>query len=49
LWSKARLAKTNEYYRSIHPSEAAETDTRLEEEKAKAAAKAKPAEAQAKG
>ncbi|MBT9329864.1 4Fe-4S dicluster domain-containing protein [Paracidobacterium acidisoli] len=46
LWTKAELAKTNEYYHSIHPTEAGETDARLDEEKAKVAAKAKPAEAE---
>ena len=42
LWQKARLSKPNEYYHSIHPTEAAEVDARLAEEKAKAEAKAKP-------
>jgi len=43
LWDKQRLAKSNEYYRQIHPTEAAEVDAHLAEEKAKADAKAKAA------
>jgi NADH-quinone oxidoreductase subunit I len=45
MWPKQRLSKPNEYYHEIHPTEAAEVDARLAEEKAKAAAKpaAKPA------
>jgi NADH-quinone oxidoreductase subunit I len=35
------LAKPNEYYRKVHPTEAAEVDARLSAEKAKAEAKAK--------
>ena len=43
------LAKSNDYYREIHPTEAAEVDARLAAEKAKAEAKAKAdAEAKAK-
>ena len=43
------LAKSNEYYRKIHPTEAAEVDERLASEKAKVEAKAKAdAEAKAK-
>jgi hypothetical protein len=43
------LWKSNEYYHQIHPTEAAEVDRRLAEEKAKAEAKAKAdAEAKAK-
>ena len=38
-----QLAKSNEYYHTIHPTEAAEVDARLAEEKAKAEAKAKAA------
>ena len=38
-----QLAKSNEYYHKIHPTEAAEVDARLAEEKAKAEAKAKAA------
>ena len=43
LLRKEQLAKSNEYYRQIHPAEAAEVDARLEAEKAKAEAKAKAA------
>jgi len=46
LWDKARLSKSNEYYGKIHPTEAAEVDARLAEEKAKVEAKAKAAAAQ---
>jgi NADH-quinone oxidoreductase subunit I len=45
LLDRKQLAKTNEYYHSIHPTEAAEVDARLAEEKAKADAKAKAAAA----
>jgi NADH-quinone oxidoreductase subunit I len=45
LLKKTDLRKPNEYYRQIHPAEAAEVDARLEEEKAKAAAKAAAAAA----
>ena len=49
LLDKQELAKPNEYYRKIHPTEAAEVDGRLAAEKAKAEAKAKAdAEAKAK-
>jgi NADH-quinone oxidoreductase subunit I len=54
LLQKDKLAKSNEYYRSIHPTEAAAVDAALAEErakaeaKAKAAAEAKPAAAAAK-
>lgn len=42
LLHKRQLAKSNEYYHSIHPTEATEVDERLAAEKAKAeAAKAK--------
>ena len=41
LLNKQALAKPNEYYRKIHPTEAAEVDSRLAAEKAKAEAKAK--------
>ena len=41
LLRKGQLAKSNDYYRKIHPAEAAEVDGRLGVEKAKAAAKAK--------
>ena len=43
LYDRKRLAKSNEYYHSIHPTEAAEVDARLADEKAKAEAKAKAA------
>src|SRR6059036_2339386 len=49
LLNKHQLAKSNEYYRKIHPSEAAEVDGRMAAEKAKSEAKAKAdAEAKAK-
>jgi len=41
LWDKARLSKSNEYYREVHPTDAAVSDALLAEEKAKAEAKAK--------
>jgi NADH-quinone oxidoreductase subunit I len=41
LVRKHQLAKSNDYYRKIHPAEAAEVDARLAVEKAKAEAKAK--------
>jgi NADH-quinone oxidoreductase subunit I len=41
LLDRKELAKPNEYYHKIHPTEAAEVDARLAEEKAKADAKAK--------
>ena len=47
LLDREQLAKSNEYYRRIHPTEAAEVDARLEAEKAAAAAKAKAAAAKA--
>jgi NADH-quinone oxidoreductase subunit I len=43
LWDKEKLSKSNEHYNNIHPTEAAEVDARLAEEKAKAEAKAKAA------
>jgi len=43
LFNKDKLAKSNEYYQKIHPTEAAEVDERLAAEKAKAEAKAKAA------
>jgi NADH-quinone oxidoreductase subunit I len=43
LLDRHQLAKSNEYYNAIHPTEAAEVDTRLSEEKAKVEAKAKAA------
>jgi NADH-quinone oxidoreductase subunit I len=45
LVRKERLAKSNAYYRKIHPAEAAEVDARLGAEKARAEAKAKAAAA----
>jgi NADH-quinone oxidoreductase subunit I len=39
LVHKQRLAKSNEYYRKIHPDEAAEVDARLSAEKLKAEAR----------
>jgi NADH-quinone oxidoreductase subunit I len=45
LLNKQQLAKSNEYYRRIHPAEAEEVDARLEAERAKAAAKVKAAPA----
>jgi NADH-quinone oxidoreductase subunit I len=49
LLDKHELAKSNDYYRSVHPAEAAEVDARRAEEKIKAEAKAKAdAEAKAK-
>lgn len=41
LLNRQQLARPNEYYRRIHPTEAAEVDARLDAEKAKAEAKAK--------
>ena len=43
MFNREQLAKSNEYYHRIHPTEAAEVDARLAEEKAKADAKAKAA------
>jgi NADH-quinone oxidoreductase subunit I len=49
LINKQQLAKSNAYYRKIHPAEAAEVDGRLKAEKDKAEAKARAdAEAKAK-
>ena len=45
LLDRHQLAKSNEYYHSIHPTEASEVDARLAEEKAKVDAKAKAAAA----
>jgi NADH-quinone oxidoreductase subunit I len=47
LLDREQLAKSNEYYHEIHPTEASEVDARLAEEKAKVEAKAKAAEAAA--
>ena len=43
LYDRQKLSKSNEYYHEIHPTEAAEVDARLAEEKAKVEAKAKAA------
>jgi NADH-quinone oxidoreductase subunit I len=43
LLDRHELAKSNEYYHAIHPTEATEVDERLAEEKAKVEAKAKAA------
>ncbi len=45
LLDKQQLSRSNEYYHEIHPTEAAEVDARLAEEKQKAEAKAKAAAA----
>jgi NADH-quinone oxidoreductase subunit I len=47
LYDREQLARSNEYYHSIHPTEAAEVDARLAEEKVKSEAKAKAAAAAA--
>jgi NADH-quinone oxidoreductase subunit I len=47
LWTKEQLAKSNEYYQTIHPTEAAETDERRAKEAADAKAKAAAAAAKA--
>jgi NADH-quinone oxidoreductase subunit I len=43
LLDRKQLSKSNEYYHQIHPTEAADVDARLAEEKAKVEAKAKAA------
>jgi len=43
LLDRKELAKSNEYYHTIHPTEATEVDARLAQEKAKVEAKAKTA------
>jgi len=43
LLDREQLARSNEYYHQIHPTEATEVDARLAEEKAKVEAKAKAA------
>ena len=43
LWDKHHLAKSNEHYHKIHPTEAAAVDAALAAERAKVAAKAKAA------
>ncbi len=47
LHDRKRLARPNEYYHRIHPTEAAEVDERLAEEKAKVEEKARAAAAAA--
>jgi NADH-quinone oxidoreductase subunit I len=47
LQDRKQLAKSNEYYHGIHPTEATEVDARLAEEKAKAEEKARAAAAAA--
>jgi len=47
LHDRKQLAKSNEHYHKIHPTEASEVDARLAEEKAKTEAKAKAAAAAA--
>ncbi|HKF50252.1 MAG TPA: 4Fe-4S dicluster domain-containing protein [Terracidiphilus sp.] len=47
LFDRKELARSNEYYHQIHPTEAAEVDARLAQEKAAAEAKAKAAAAAA--
>jgi len=39
LWTKEKLARPNEYYLAIHPTEAAEVEARRAEEQAQAEAK----------
>lgn len=46
LWDKNRLAKPNEYYREVHPTEAAAVDADLAAARAKAAAPKAPPPAQ---
>ena len=43
LYDRKQLARSNEYYHRIHPTEAAEVDARLAEEKAKVEEKARAA------
>ncbi len=43
LWDKQQLAKSNEYYHEIHPTEAAAVDAELAAARAKAAAAKAPA------
>jgi NADH-quinone oxidoreductase subunit I len=47
LYDKKELSKSNEHFHKIHPTEAAEVDARLAEEKVKADVKAKAAAAAA--
>ena len=39
LWTKEKLARPNEHYLAIHPTEAAEVEARRAEERAQAEAK----------
>ena len=43
LWTKERLAKSNDYYHQIHPTEAADVDAGLAAARAKVAASKPPA------
>jgi NADH-quinone oxidoreductase subunit I len=43
LYDRHQLARSNEYYHSVHPTEASEVDARLAAEKAKVEAKSKTA------
>jgi NADH-quinone oxidoreductase subunit I len=43
LHDRKQLARSNEYYHQIHPTEAAEVDARLAAERSKADAKARVA------
>ena len=43
LLDRKQLAKSNQYYHQIHPTEASQVDARLAAEKAKSDAKAKAA------
>ncbi len=47
LYDRKQLSRSNEYYHSIHPTEALEVDARLADEKAKTEAKTKAAAAAA--
>ena len=49
LWPREKLAKSNEYYHQIHPTEAATVDADLAVARAKAAPAAKPPAAAAPG
>ena len=49
LWPREKLAKSNEYYHQIHPTEAATVDADLAAARAKAAPAAKPPAAAAPG
>jgi NADH-quinone oxidoreductase subunit I len=49
LYDRKQLARSNEYYHLIHPTEASQVDARLGEEKAKVEVKAKAAAVAAAG